>query len=351
MIYVTMVNGLMALRFILAGAAGLRRQVYFLLLIALFLFVAFRFEVGCDWRGYLHQYHVFGRAAITDFLNTREVLWISLFRLQHWLELPYPWINVAAAIIFFAGVHVMARRQPDALAFLIFLLPVLIINMPMSGIRQGAAIGVMCMAFMAFNDRALLRFLVLTTIAAALHSSALVFLLLAPLVSGGYSRNRLALAGLLALPGALLLMGGESAEVASSRYLGTNIEAAGASFRVGFVALSGVYFLMFMKRKWRDSFPQDFKLAMIGSLLMIAMLALLPVSSVIADRMAYYLIPVQAMIFARIPYLPWRSERILHVIWPYLAVLALFIVWSTRSFMFQICYMPYQTWLFGLPTL
>ena len=351
MIYVAMVNGLMALRFILARATGLRRQAYFLLLAGLFLFVAFRFEVGCDWRGYLHQYQVYGRAAITDFLNTREVLWIGLFRVQHWLELPYPWINVAAALIFFAGAHVMARRQPDALAFLIFLLPVLIINMPMSGIRQGAAIGMMCMAFMAFNDRALLRFLALTAIASALHSSALVFLLLAPLVSGGYSRNRLALAGLLALPGAALLMGGESAEVASSRYLGTDIEAAGAAFRVGFVAFSGVYFLTFLKHKWRNGFPQDFKLAMIGSLLMIGLLALLPVSSVIADRMAYYLIPVQAMIFARIPYLPWRSERILHVVWPYLAVLALFLVWSSRSFLFQVCYMPYQSWLFGMPGL
>lgn len=351
MIYVAMVNGVMALRFILAGATGLRRQIYYLLLAVLFLFVAFRFEVGCDWSGYLHQYHFYNRAAITDFLNTREVLWISLFRFQHWLELPYPWINVFAAIIFFAGAHVMARRQPDALAFLIFLLPVLIINMPMSGIRQGAAIGVMCMAFMAFNDRALLRFLALTAIAAALHSSALVFLLLVPLVSGNYSRQRLLLAGLLALPGGFLMMSGESGEVAASRYLDTNIEAAGAAFRVGILAFSGAYFLIFLKRKWRDSFPQDFKLAMIGSLLMIAMLALLPVSSVIADRMAYYLIPIQAMVFARIPYLAWRSERALHVIWPYLALLALFVVWSTRSVLFQHCYMPYQTWLFGIPGL
>lgn len=349
MIYVAVINSLMLLRMMLARASNLRQKIYVPVLIGLFLFVGFRFEVGCDWAGYLHQYAVFGRMAVVDFLNTREVLWISLFQFQHWLELPYPWINVFAALIFFGGVHVMARRQPDRLAFLIFLLPVLIINMPMSGIRQGAAIGVMCMAFVAFNDRALARFMIYTAIAAGLHSSALIFFLLTPLVGGNYSRQRLALAILLAIPGGLALMSGDSAEVATTRYLETDVEAAGGAFRVSFLAISAVYFLLFLKRKWQRIFPEDFKLAMIGALLMITMLALLPASSVIADRVAYYLIPLQAMMFARIPYLPWKTERTLHIVLPYLAVLGLFVIWSTRSFLFDVCYLPYQSWLFRLP--
>jgi hypothetical protein len=219
----------------------------------------------------------------------------------------------------------------------------------MSGIRQGAAIGVMCMAFVAFNDRALVRFVVYTVIAAGLHSSALIFLLLTPLVGGNYSRGRLALAVLLAIPGSLALMSGESADVATTRYLETDIEAAGGAFRVGFLAVSAVYFLLFLKRKWQRSFPEDFKLAMIGTLLMIAMLALLPISSVIADRLAYYLIPIQAMMFARIPYLPWKADRTIHIVLPYLAILGLFVIWSTRSWLFEVCYLPYQSWLFGLP--
>jgi hypothetical protein len=348
MIYVAVLNSMMVLRLMLARARNLRQLSYYPMALGLFVFVAFRFEVGCDWSGYLHQYVVYGRTVTDDLLTTREALWVGLFQIQHWLGLPYPWINVFAAVIFFGGAHVMARRQPDPLAFLIFLLPVLIVNMPMSGIRQGAAIGVMCMAFVAFNDRALVRFLVFTAIASGLHSSAAIFFLLAPLVGGNYSRNRLILAIVLAIPGAYFLTTGESAEVASSRYLETDVEAAGGAFRVGFLALSAAYFLLFVKRKWRHAFPGDFKLVMIGSLLMIAMVVLLPLSSVIADRVAYYLIPIQAVIFARLPYLRWQKLRTAHVVMPYVAVLALFVVWTTRSWLFDVCYLPYQSWLFDL---
>ena len=68
------------------------------------------------------------------------------------LPLPSFAISLSSAI-FFLGVHVLARRQPDPLGFLVLLFPILIINMPMSGIRQGAAIGLLCIAFVAFIDR------------------------------------------------------------------------------------------------------------------------------------------------------------------------------------------------------
>lgn len=349
MMYLAVFNGLILLRVAVKDAMRLRGQLYVPLLILLFLFSAFRFEVGCDWTGYLNQYYRYGSIPFSDVWNNREALWVSIFTLQTSLDLPYPWINVFSSLIFFVGLHAMARRQPDALAFLVLLFPILIINMPMSGIRQGAAIGMMFLAFNAFTDRALFRFLAFTIIAAGLHSSALVFLLLAPLVNGGYSRRRLFLAVVLAVPGSLLLMSGEAADVATSRYVDTGRDAAGAAFRVGLIGLSGLYFLLFLRRKWRVEFPQDFKLAMIGALVMLAMLSLLPVSSIIADRLAYYLVPIQAMMFARIPFLSLRKDRSLHIALPYIITLAVFVVWTSLSGHFKQCYIPYQTWIFGFP--
>ena len=139
----------------------------------------------------------------------------------------------------------MARRQPNPLAYLVLLFPVLIINMPMSGIRQGAAIGVMFIAFMAFADRALIRFVVLTLVAAGFHPSALLFLLLAPLVTGKYSRDRLLLAASLALPGALRIADGEAVDTAIYRYIDTDANAAGGLFRIGVLGFSALYFLWF----------------------------------------------------------------------------------------------------------
>ncbi|TVR44671.1 MAG: hypothetical protein EA386_13775 [Rhodobacteraceae bacterium] len=157
------------------------------------------------------------------------------------------------------------------------------------------------------------------------------------------------LAAGLAIPGSLLLLSGEAGEVATSRYVGTGVDAAGAAFRVGFLAVSALYFFWYLRRNWREEFPQDFKLAMIGALLMLLMMGLLPLSSVIADRLAYYLIPIQAMIFARIPFLSLRKDRSLHVALPYILTLAVFAVWASLSWHFERCYIPYQTWLFGYP--
>ena len=52
-----------------------------------------------------------------------------------------------SSFTFFFGAHYMAQRQQNRIAFLILLFPVLIINMPMSGIRQASAIGALCIAF------------------------------------------------------------------------------------------------------------------------------------------------------------------------------------------------------------
>ncbi len=345
MIYLGLFSLLSTLRFALIGMRRARLQLYPLVLTALFLFSAFRLDVGCDWTGYLFQYQLYRDITLSDALSNREPLWLGLFMAQHWLGLPYPWINVASSFIFFAGVHVLARRQPDPLAFLILLFPVLIVNMPMSGIRQGAAIGVMCMAFVAFIDRAPLRFVALTLIASGLHASAIIFLLLAPLVTGGYSRKQLALAALLAVPGALALFSGGSAELATSRYVNTGVDAYGALYRTALLFITALFYFVFIRKKWFTYFYNDYKLVTIGSLMMIATLMVLPISSVISDRIGYYPIPIQTMIFARIPFLGLKTNAKLFFIAPYIGLFVFFGVWTLLSFHFKVCYVPYDSWI------
>ncbi|TCK16750.1 EpsG-like putative glucosyltransferase [Ancylobacter aquaticus] len=323
------------------------KKLYSIVLFLLFFFSAFRFEVGCDWTGYFNQYNVYSSDTFTEVLSKREPLWGLVFFVQRAVGLPYPWINVFSSAVFFLGVHSLARRQPNPLAFLVLLFPVLIINMPMSGIRQGVAIGIVCLAFGAFIDRRLTRFVLLILLAGGVHSSALVFLLLVPLVRGQYSWDRLALAGLMAIPGGLALMSSDNAAVATSRYVNTGVDAAGAAFRVGLLALTALFFFVILRRKWANVFPQDYKLAALGAGAMIITMFIVPVSSVIGDRLAYYLVPIQAMIFARVPYLPLRAHRTFYIIVPYVALLLFLFAWVSRSIIFSLCYVPYRSWLFG----
>ena len=49
MLYLGLTSFLFLLRFALAGQGTARNQLYFIVLAALFVFSAFRYQVGCDW--------------------------------------------------------------------------------------------------------------------------------------------------------------------------------------------------------------------------------------------------------------------------------------------------------------
>ena len=82
---------------------------------------------------------------------------------------------------------------------------------------------------------------------------------------------------------------------------------------------------------------------------MIMIILLISISTIISDRYAYYLIPIQAIIFARIPYLPFKSHHSFHSSLPYVCLLLVLIVWTQTSWHFEECYIPYKSWIFGLP--
>ena len=349
MLYVSLTNFLFLLRYALAKQGVARKQIYAVVLFSLFLFSAFRYLVGCDWSGYYFQYTSAAYFDWSTLTSIQEPIWWAILAWINESALPYPVANVISSAVFFAGVHVLARRQPDPLGFLVLLFPILIVNMPMSGIRQGAAIGLMCIAFAAFIDRRSFRYAIWVVLAAGFHSSALIFLLLIPVATGRYTRRRLMLAAILALPGAYFLASSEIADVATSRYINTGIDAAGAAFRVGILGLAALYFFVFVRKKWMSAFPGDYILVSIGATGMALALLFVPISNVISDRFGYYLIPIQTMIFARLPFLPFRRNAAFHSAAPYIGLLLVFTVWSQLSGLFEQCYIPYRTWIFGFP--
>ncbi|WP_164516551.1 EpsG family protein [Minwuia thermotolerans] len=326
------------------GRSGrdLRQVLYWFILIGLFLFVGFRFEVGCDWIGYLINYNYPIVTTYSEALATREAGHWGLILLLRDLGVPYQYLNAVTAGLFFLGLHVFARRQLDPLAFLVLCFPILIINMPMAAIRQGAAIGFMCLAYTAFIDRRLAVYVAWVLLGATFHSSILLFLAFAPFVVGRFNRENVLIAAILALPGLYLLSLTEAAGIAESRYIETELEASGAVFRLAILGLTGLFFLLALAPDWRRKFPDDYKLAAMGAWAMISVLSLLLVSTVIGDRFGYYLIPVQAMIFARIPYLSLATSRQFFTIMPYAALTFVFVVWTQLSWHFEQCYIPYR---------
>jgi hypothetical protein len=345
--YLGLLNGLFLLPYLLRGRIKAAGLIYWFVLIVLFFFSAFRFRVGCDWAGYYRNF-LGGQSLdyLTALANREPLWWLIQVAFNRW-GLAYPSVNILTSAIFFFGIHALAKRQPDRLAFLVLLFPILIINMPMSGIRQAAAVGFLCLSLVAFIDRRPIRFAIWIVIGSAIHSSLILFILLLPLAGGQFSNFRIAISLFFALPGAAFILQTDNAQLAVDRYFDSGLDAFGAVFRVGILALSGLFFLLFLRRAWRRDYPKDFLLVNIGAWSMIFLLSIVPISTVISDRFGYYLVPIQTMIFARIPFLKIGGNLQLFSVLPYIGLLFVFAVWSSVSFHFQSCYLPYQSWLFG----
>ena len=129
MLYVGLTNLLFLLRYALARNGAMRKQIYFVVLVTLFVFSAFRYQVGCDWSGYYNEYLAAANFEWSSITETQEPIWWAILKWIQDTGLPYPVANIASSAIFFLGVHVLARRQPDPLGFLVLLFPILIINL------------------------------------------------------------------------------------------------------------------------------------------------------------------------------------------------------------------------------
>lgn len=341
--YYSAIGLLFGARAFFADRRGRTDGLYWAALLSLFVISAFRWQVGCDWDGY--ELHYIERPGQTfyDILSKREPgYWYLVDLLYRW-GLPYYSLNVATSAVFFAGFHQLARRQPDPLGFLVLAFPILILNMPMSGIRQGAAIGLVCIAFVAFIDRQPVRYVVWVLIASLVHASALAFLPMVTFIRGGFTQRNLVIGTLLALPGLYLIGTSDAADVAVTRYVGTGVESFGAQYRIGLLVMTAFAYFGLAYRTWFRRFPEDHALVSIGAALMLVTGALVLVSSTIADRLGYYLVPFQLMIFARLPFLFRGPSRDLISFAPYLLLAFVFVVWSQSSRHFALCYVPYAS--------
>ena len=89
------------------------RILYVVMLFVLFVVTAFRWAVGCDFFSYYNLATLKGPATWEDaFTRMEPAYWSAVFLLQQ-LGLDWSYINVLSALSFFAGLHAIARRQPE----------------------------------------------------------------------------------------------------------------------------------------------------------------------------------------------------------------------------------------------
>lgn len=304
--------------------------------------IGLRHEIGADWFNYAEQIY----SASFETLASAITLTDPAYSFLNWLAArldqgPY-FVNTVCAALFTWGLLVFCRAQPLPWLALLVAIPYLVIVVGMGYTRQGVAIGLAMMGLAALGNRKFLHFIIFLLLAATFHKSAVILMPLAVL-AGTRSRFWTLFWVLFATTLAFVFLVQDSLERLQYTYLEREYESQGAAVRVAMNALPAVVFLLFRRRFAMERAQSIFWTWMsLGALAFIGLLALSP-SSTAVDRLALYWIPLQILVFSRLPdaisKLPTRN-----VIWVSLVVVysaTVLFVWLYFSNHSQ-AWLPYQ---------
>jgi hypothetical protein len=200
------------------------------------------------------------------------------------------------------GLSRFSRRQANPWLTMVVAVPYLIIVVAMGYTRQAVAIGVILAGITTLYERqSILKFGLYILIAASFHKTAIIML---PLVALAITHNRTVIIAISASLGAALFYFflNPQLDILVENYVVTEYDSEGASVRVAMSALPAAIFLLFQnrfslsefdKRLWRN----------VSCAALVALLMLMTMeSSTVVDRLALYTIPIQLVVFSRLPY-------------------------------------------------
>jgi hypothetical protein len=284
--------------------AGLRPEglslAWVLAWLAITLVIGFRYQVGGDWGNYFNYlYGVRG-------LDLERVLTKSDpgYQVLNWLSVQMDWdifgVNTICGAIFATGLVAFCRRQPLPWLALSVSIPYLLIVVAMGYSRQGVALGLAMLGLVGLSNRSTLRFVIWISLAATFHKSAVVLL---PIGALAAAKNRYWTLVWVGLTSAVVYNQMLEKDV-DSLYVGyvqAQYQSQGALVRLLMNACPAVVLLFWRSRFQFEKGEERLWLWFAAiSLLLLGLLMVSP-SSTAVDRVALYVLPLQIVVFSRLP--------------------------------------------------
>jgi hypothetical protein len=304
------------------------------------LMIGLRFEVGGDWGSYLLMFRR-ANMGLDYALRFGDPGYMLLNWVVGFFGGGVLVVNLVCGALFAWGLARLCRTQPEPWLAMVVAVPYLVIVVAMGYSRQGVAIGVM-MAGLATLQRggSTLRFSGYVAAAASFHKTAVVTL---PLVTFLSSRNKLLnllIAG-VSFWALFTFFLKDSVDKFIENYVGSSYSSQGAAIRLVISVIPAVIFLSSAERFGFS--PQQkviWRNMSFGAIGLLILLFVIPSSTVI-DRLALYVLPLQVVIFSRLPgvYASHRFTRTMVVLYS-AAVLFVWLNFAVHSE----AWVPYQIW-------
>ncbi len=325
----------------------------FTYLFILILFIGLRHQVGGDWYQYSHIYANPYQFSVLDFSIRNDYFYNYLSFLFYNFGLSYHYLNFLLAIFFVISVYKFCKLQPSIALSLIISFPIIIMIMGMGFARQGIAFAFVLFAMVSFIKENKIGFLTFAITAILFHKSAILILGIYPFIDKEIKYLQIFFIFLIGLF-IIYILRGDFYNLYDN-YLGSNLNtnaeerkslnSQGAPIRIALNFLASIIYLVFMREISQNS--NEKKLCIFIVICVFILLVLAIKYSVFADRINYYLTPIQIIVFSRLPFIfnkkPTQEFFTFSIASFYIAILIIWINFSVHAH----AWLPYQNIIFN----
>lgn len=284
----------------LRGTRRLQGLAWLLIGTLLVFLIGLRYKVGGDWFTYLEHYHTVIGMPFLDALRTSDPGYAAVNWLGARFDLQIYTVNLVCALIFVIGLIKFCRQQPLPWLALAVSVPYLVTVVAMGYTRQAVAIGFLFLALSELRNTNQFRYIAWVILAALFHKTAVFLLPLGVLISTRHrALKTFAIVSLFALLGGALV--GEYYDALWRNYVEAGMASDGGAIRVWMNACAALALFVsatHWKKRWEDTSLWKWL-----ALLALVSVPLVGFASTAVDRMAIYLIPLQMVVFSRLPVL------------------------------------------------
>ena len=281
----------------ISGRGSFEWSVVLALLIVL---IGFRDQVGGDWFNYLRTFEY----------DRSESLWEALtahdpgYHFLEWVSDQLGWgfygVNFLAAIPFSSGLVVFCRHLPRPWLALAVAVPYLVIVLGMGYSRQGIALGFIMLGLVALGKQRIATFVACALLGATFHSSAILLLPMAALAASRRKVITVIWVGVVVASAYVVLLQ-DALDNLQFNYLAAQAQSQGALVRLLLNAVPAALLLIWHKRLLNGAQQQRFWIWFAVAALGLLGLYFVSPSSTAVDRVALYILPLQLMVFSRVP--------------------------------------------------
>jgi hypothetical protein len=272
-----------------------------LLLVVIVIFSGLRDSTGGDWGNYVSMYNTFlPYMSYTDALKHSDPLFWLLSLTMYKVGLGFYGTNLVISIIFVIGLYKLLIQQPNPLLGLMVAYPYLIIVVLMGYTRQAAAIGFIMWGLSYIRKKNFYKYIIMVFLATTFHKTAIIMIGIG-LFDGKKGKLLKTISVLLVGIGLWSAFVSQEQAMLIHNYIDAQMKSSGAIIRV-VMNIIPAYLIIYTKKKWKKYFD-DYTFWFIIAVFSFVLLLMLSVASTAVDRIALYFIPIQIVVFSRLPIL------------------------------------------------